>query len=79
MITIDNRDAIAAEVRAATARAGFTQKELAERIGISSTALNKKWHGATSFTVEEFIRVAKATSVPVTSLLPETEEQIAAA
>ena len=65
------REAVAAEVRAATARANLTQAELSAKSGISTSALTRKWHGRTSFTIEELIAVASATGQPAAALLPK--------
>ena len=48
---MNHREAIAAEVRAAAARANLTQRELADRVGLSPNGMNQKMRGLSSFTV----------------------------
>ena len=75
---MNHREAIAAEVRAATARANLTQRELADRVGLSPNGMNQKMRGLSSFTVEELIAVADVTDTTVASLLPEKVNIVAA-
>ena len=57
------REAIAAEVRASLARANQPASWLADRAGISKTALSLKLKAQRSFTVEELLSVADALGI----------------
>ena len=64
------REAIAAEVRASLARANRPAAWLADRAGISKTALSLKLKAQRSFTVEELLSVADALGIDADTLLP---------
>ena len=64
------REAIAAEVRASLARANQPASWLADRAGISKTALSLKLKAQRSFTVEELLSVADALGIDADTLLP---------
>lgn len=66
----DTRSAVAAEMRAALARAGRTASWLAERTQISKQALSRKLRGDTSFTVEELVSASVALDVDPSTLVP---------
>lgn len=65
----DVKNAVAAEVRAAAAREQCSLGQLAAETGISTSALNRKMRGKTSFTVEELIDISAALHIPVDALL----------
>lgn len=67
------RAAIAAEVRASLARANQPASWLADRAGISKTALGLKLKAQRSFTVEELLSVADALGIDADTLLPRAD------
>ena len=69
--------AVAAEVRAGIARAGVRQKAVAAHLGMSQGALSRRITGASPFTLDELARVAGFLGVPLTALLPSTDERVA--
>lgn len=75
------RDKVAAEVRATLGRSQMTAAELARETGLSKAAVSRKLGGLTSFTVEEIIKVSKATGVSIDSLVspavPRSTERVA--
>jgi len=73
------REAIAAEVRACLARANRPASWLADRAGISKTALSLKLKAQRSFTVEELLSVADALGIDADTLLPTEHEARACA
>ena len=60
-------------VRAEMARAGVSQIDLAERVGLSQSGLSKRLRGVVPFDVNELDSIATALGVPVVSLLPQSE------
>lgn len=60
-------------VRAEMARAGVSQIDLAERVGLSQSGLSKRLRGVVPFDVNELDSIATALGVPVVSLLPQPE------
>ena len=60
-------------VRAEMARAGVSQIDLAERVGLSQSGLSKRLRGDVPFDVNELDAIATALGVPVVSLLPQPE------
>ena len=70
------REAIAAEVRASLARANQPASWLADRAGISKTALSLKLKAQRSFTVEELLSVADALGTDADTLLPRGEASL---
>lgn len=62
--------AVAAEARAALARRGMTQTELAEATGRSRPYWQKRLSGAVSMTLDDLNAVARATGTPLAALLP---------
>lgn len=73
------RQLIAAEVRAATARAGLTQAELARRTGISGQSIRRKLKGERGFAAEELVDIANVIGCQVSDLLPQPASQVSAA
>lgn len=67
------RESIAAEVRASLARANRPASWLADRAGISKTALGLKLKAQRSFTVEELLSVADALGIDADTLLPRAD------
>lgn len=60
-------------VRAEMARAGVSQIDLAERVGLSQSGLSKRLRGVVPFDVNELDSIATALGVPAVSLLPQPE------
>lgn len=73
MSKIDNRKAVAAEVRAAAGHAGMKQVDLARSVPMARQTLSQKWRGKVAFTVDELIAIAKALGIPPSQLLPTSE------
>ena len=67
------RDQIAAEVRAATARAGITHADLAGRTGMSTQSIRRKLRGERGFNVEELVAIANAVGCRPSDLLPRED------
>lgn len=76
-----HRIALAAEVRAAIARDGRKQVEVARAAGISSAALSRKLNCETKFYTEELVALADALGVDagdlITLSLPRPKSAIA--
>lgn len=64
---------VASEIRACMARAGVTQGELAEAIGLSRQSLASRLHGKTAFDVVDLCRVAAHFGLSVSELLGRAE------
>ena len=77
MTYTSHREAVAGEVRAAIARKGVTQSEVAQLVGMSSTSMSRKLAGANALTVDELIAIANALDVSPSSLIP-TAHSVAA-
>lgn len=69
----DTNTAVAAEVRAAIARAGLTQSEVARRADIAANTLSAKIRGIRGFSVDELIRIAHALDIEPSSLIPSAQ------
>jgi transcriptional regulator with XRE-family HTH domain len=65
---------VAAEVRAALARASKRQRELGDILGVSPQAAGRRLSGGQPFTVAEVCAVADWLNVPVASFFPESRE-----
>lgn len=61
---------VAAEARAALARAAMTQTELAEATGRSRPYWQKRLAGKQPFTINDLDALAAATGTPLADLLP---------
>ena len=63
---------VAAEVRAAFARAGKGRNELASIIGVTRPTASARWAGSQPYTLDELATIADALHISVASLvLPE--------
>lgn len=62
-------EVVAAEVRAAMARRGMDQIDLARIIGRSQSTASNRWRGVHPFTVDELALIADACDVPVVQLV----------
>ena len=63
--------AVAAEVRAAIARAGLRQADLADAIGISRGSLSSRLSGERAFRIDELVAIARVLGVQPSVLLPQ--------
>ena len=70
MTQADTRITVAAEVRAALARAGQSATWLADETDISKQALSRKLRAETSFTVEELVAVCVALGIDPATIVP---------
>jgi transcriptional regulator with XRE-family HTH domain len=57
-------------VRAEMARAGVTQRDLAQVLGRSQQAVSQRLNGYVAFDVSEITKVAAHLSVPASTLMP---------
>jgi transcriptional regulator with XRE-family HTH domain len=64
-------DSTARAVRAEAARAGVTGNELAEALGMSRSALQRRLDGRVDWTISELRQVAGHLGVPIAALIPE--------
>lgn len=64
---------VAAEVRAAIARAGVTRQQVAEAIGMSEATFSRKANGATPFSSVDVVFIAAYLGIDHASLLPTLE------
>tara|TARA_B100000378_G_scaffold229108_1_gene193648 strand:+ start:2337 stop:2564 length:228 start_codon:yes stop_codon:yes gene_type:complete len=55
-------------------RSGKTQNDIADRIGMESSALGKKLRGKNGWALQELIDLASALNTSVAYLVGETEE-----
>ena len=78
MQNTNTRDEIAAEVRAAAARAGISNAELAQRTGMSHQSVLRKMRGERPVSVEELIQIANAVGCRASDLLPRQKQADAA-
>jgi len=68
----DTRKRVAAEVRAAAARADLRQSDVARAAHISPASLNRKWRGRNAYTVDELVSISRALGTDPADLLPRT-------
>lgn len=64
------RQKVAAEVRAASARAGVSTRELAQHLGMSEGALGRKMRGERPFIAEDLLRIADFLQCDPATLIP---------
>ncbi len=60
-------------IRAERVRCGFTQRELALKLGLSPTGYNQKENGKRQFTLEEFILICKILGADPDSLIRKSD------
>ncbi len=60
---------IGRNIRAARVKCGFTQREMARRLGLSATGYNHKENGKRQFTLEEFVLICKILEANPDSLI----------
>ena len=69
---------VASNIRAEAARRGLYQIDLAAALGVTSSAISKRWKGVRSWKLEELPTIAKALGVKVTDLMtPTNREELA--
>jgi transcriptional regulator with XRE-family HTH domain len=66
----ERRYSIAAEVRAAIARAGLRQTAVADAVGMSRTAMGYRLKGRYPFTIDELYAISSYLGVPIGTLIP---------
>lgn len=64
------RDAVAQAVRIEMARRNITQTKLAALAGMKPQYLSRRMTADTAFDTDDLTAIAKALSVPITTLLP---------
>ena len=69
---IAERQALAAEIRAALGRAGKPQRELADMLGWPPKRLSTRMQGQQPFTLEEVQKIADHLGLTLYDLLPKT-------
>jgi transcriptional regulator with XRE-family HTH domain len=69
---------VAGEVRAVLARRQISGKQLASQLGMSQFAISRRLRGETPFSIDELAASAEFLGVPLTELLPSSEELTAA-
>ena len=79
MNTSTTRNQVAAEVRAAVARAGLNNASIAAKTGMSHQSVLRKLRGDRAITVEELIDIAEAVGCSASDLLSATIAAPAAA
>lgn len=70
MNTSTTRNQVAAEVRAAVARAGLSTAEIAAKTGVSPQTVMRNLRGDRAISVEELLSIAEAVGRPASDLLP---------
>jgi transcriptional regulator with XRE-family HTH domain len=68
------QEQIAEETRAMLARRRLTGRQLATKLGWSPQALSRRLTGQLPFTVADLEAVAQVLDIPVTRLLPRSED-----
>ncbi len=63
---------IARNIRAERVRCGFTQLQMAHKLGLSATGYNHKENGKRQFTLEEFILICKILEVDPDTLITKS-------
>ena len=63
------RDAIRSNIRAEVARSGMRQTHVASAIGMSESTWHRRMSGGTDWTGPELLGIARALSIPTSSLL----------
>jgi len=73
-----DRAAIAAEVRAEVARRKYTQRDVADILGLPQPSVQLRLAGRRSFRAEELVALAEAFDVPLTRFVPSAVNRAAA-
>ena len=70
---------VAANVRAELGRAGVSQGELASKLSMTASALQRRLSCVVPFSIDETFAVAAALNLPITRILnsPDTAEAVA--
>ena len=66
-----NPPALNPNIRAEMARSGINQAVLAQRLGMSQSALSRRFTSESEWTVGELVRAAEVLGCPLRALLPE--------
>lgn len=72
------REAIAAEARAAIAKANLRYSDVADAMGLNRGVLRRKLNGQSPLGLEELTLLARATGTPVSTLIERMQELAAA-
>lgn len=73
----DYAERVGDEVRAELARQRMSQLTLASRMALSQPALSRRLNGDLSFTIADLDLIARILQVPMTKLLPDSDEAAA--
>lgn len=73
-----SRPIVAAEVRAAMARANVTQSALAEQLTISKNTFSDRLAGRRPFTTDDLLEISEALGVDPFSFFPSVPESVSA-
>lgn len=65
---------VARNIRAELVRAGMTQLDLATRVGLTRSALQRRLSGAQEIGVDELFAIAEALSVRPSALIAQSED-----
>jgi transcriptional regulator with XRE-family HTH domain len=68
--------AIAAELRAESARLGFIQRDAAKAIGISQSTMSPKWNGHVPLTVAELVAWCELLDVSVATIVDRAKASV---
>ena len=72
-------EGVSTEIRVLLARRDMSQRDLAERSGISQVAISRRMTGAIPWDLTELEAVANALDVPASVLIPRETEPVASA
>lgn len=73
-----SRPAVVTNIRVAALRAGVSQNDIAEMLGVSQPALSRRMTGDVDFRVAELVAIADYLGVTVDQLLEPAAEQATA-
>ena len=69
MQTLNSKQVIAREVKSAMGRYGFTQKELAGVLGLTTSGMSDKFTGKASFSIDDLLTIAGKFGLSLEELL----------
>ena len=64
---------VAENVRAESARRGYSQSSLARALGMQQTQISRRWRGAMSWSLDEIEQVASILGIEATCLIARPE------
>jgi transcriptional regulator with XRE-family HTH domain len=70
-MSVHGNEAVAANIRAESARRRVRQSDLAEAVGLSQATISRKLSGQVPLTIDEVYAVAEVLHVPVHVLVPD--------